>query len=143
MTVIKSISAKGFKSFAKSTEIIFGDGFNCIIGPNGSGKSNVMDLMTFVLGKISAKSMRAEKSSNLIYNGGKDKNPAREAIATIVFNNSNKKFPINDKQVKISRIIRQKGNSIYKMNDKTVNRHQILELLNTAGIDPDGHNIVL
>jgi len=58
---------KGFKSFAKFTEFLFGPKFNVILGPNGSGKSNVLDALCFVLGKTSAKSLRAEKSANLIY----------------------------------------------------------------------------
>ena len=80
MTKITKLTANGFKSFAKKTELSFGDGFNCVIGPNGSGKSNIMDSLCFVLGKSSAKSMRAEKSANLIYNGGKIKNPALNQV---------------------------------------------------------------
>ncbi|MEM4266895.1 MAG: AAA family ATPase, partial [Candidatus Nanoarchaeia archaeon] len=79
MTVIKSIYAKGFKSFAKPTEMVFGNNFNVILGPNGAGKSNVADAICFVLGKTSAKGLRAEKSANLIYNGGKTKDPAKYA----------------------------------------------------------------
>ncbi len=143
MTVIKSLTAKGFKSFAKKTELLFGNNFNVILGPNGSGKSNVADALCFVLGKISAKSMRAEKSVNLIYNGGKKGKPAKEATVSIVFDNSNKEFPVNEKEVKITRIIRQSGNSTYKLGDKTVTRQQILDLLSKARIDPSGYNIIL
>ncbi|MBW2998449.1 AAA family ATPase, partial [Candidatus Woesearchaeota archaeon] len=66
---------KGFKSFGRKTEMVFEDNFNCVIGPNGSGKSNVIDSICFVLGKGSSKALRAEKSSNLIYNGGKKGTP--------------------------------------------------------------------
>ncbi|MBI2140527.1 AAA family ATPase [Candidatus Woesearchaeota archaeon] len=79
MTRINKLVMRGFKSFAKHTELVFGTKFNCVVGPNGSGKSNILDALCFVLGKTSAKSMRAEKSSNLIYNGGKAKTPAKEA----------------------------------------------------------------
>ncbi|MBL7147342.1 MAG: chromosome segregation protein SMC [Nanoarchaeota archaeon] len=143
MTTIKSITAKGFKSFAKNTEIIFCDKYSSIIGPNGSGKSNVCDAITFVLGKISAKSMRAERASHLIYNGGKNNPPSKEAVASIIFDNSKKEFPLTEKAVKITRIVRQTGNSIYRVNDKTVTRQQVLDLLAMAKIDPDGHNIIL
>lgn len=143
MTKIKAITAKGFKSFAKHTEIIFGDNYNSIIGPNGAGKSNICDIMTFVLGRISAKSMRAEKSANLIYNGGKNNPPAKEAMASIIFDNSKKEFPLTEKTVKITRIVKSKGSSIYKINDKTVTRQQVLDLLSIGKIDPDGHNIIL
>jgi len=75
MTRINKMIMHGFKSFAKRTELLFGPDFNCVLGPNGSGKSNILDALCFVLGKSSAKSMRVEKSANLIYNGGKTKKP--------------------------------------------------------------------
>ena len=78
---------RGFKSFATKTELIFDDNFTVVLGPNGSGKSNVLDALCFVLGKGSAKGLRAEKSENLIYNGGKTKNPAKEAEVAIFFDN--------------------------------------------------------
>ncbi|MBI2106379.1 chromosome segregation protein SMC [Candidatus Woesearchaeota archaeon] len=143
MTVIKSISAKGFKSFAKKTELLFGNNYNCIIGPNGSGKSNVADLITFVLGKSSAKSMRAEKTANLIYNGGKDSKPFKEAEATVVFDNSDELFPLKEKEIAITRIVKQTGNSVYQINNSKMTKQQVVDFLSAANIDPDGHNIIL
>ena len=134
---------RGFKSFAQHTEMNFGSDYNCVLGPNGSGKSNVLDALCFVLGKSSAKSMRAEKSSNLIYNGGKAKKPAKEGEVSIYFDNAEKKFPTDDPEVKLTRIVRQNGQSIYKINDKTRTRQEILDLLGLAKIDPDGYNIIL
>ena len=67
MTSIQKLKLHGFKSFPKSTEITFPLGYSTVIGSNGSGKSNIMDAFCFVFGKGSAKGMRAEKSSNLIY----------------------------------------------------------------------------
>ena len=90
MTKINKLVIHGFKSFANKTEIPLGGAFNCILGPNGSGKSNVLDALCFVLGKTSSKSLRAEKSANLIYNGGKTKQPAKEAKVEIYFDNSAK-----------------------------------------------------
>ena len=69
-TKINKMVMHGFKSFAKHTEILFGPKFNCVLGPNGAGKSNVLDALCFVLGKSSSKNLRAEKSANLVYNGG-------------------------------------------------------------------------
>ncbi len=143
MTFITKLKLKNFKSFAKPTELQFGNAFNTIIGPNGAGKSNVADAVCFVLGKSSAKSMRAEKSANLIYNGGKQGNPAKEASVSIEFDNSKNIFPIKSDSVEITRIVRQNGNSIYKINDETRTRQQVLDLLAVAKIDPDGHNIIL
>ncbi len=143
MTVIKQLKLHGFKSFAKTTEIPFSNGYSVVVGSNGSGKSNIVDSMMFVLGSLSAKTMRAEKAPNLIYNGGKIHEPAKHAQVDIIFDNSKKEFPINDKEVKISRLVRQNGQSVYKINDEIRTRQQVLEILSAAGIDPDGHNIVL
>ncbi len=143
MVIIKKLITKGFKSFAYKTELLFGKGFNCIIGANGSGKSNIMDALCFVLGKSSAREMRAERSANLIYHGNKKDNPAKEAGVTIVFDNSIKKFPVQTNEVAITRIVRRNGTSIYKINDELRTRQQVIDVLNAARIDPDGHNIVL
>ncbi|MBL7055594.1 chromosome segregation protein SMC [Candidatus Woesearchaeota archaeon] len=142
-TKINKIVMNGFKSFAKHTELLLNDSFNCVLGPNGSGKSNVMDALCFVLGKSSAKSLRAEKSSNLIYNGGKAKKPAKHGEVSIYFDNTTKIFPTEDAEVKISRIVRQSGQSVYKINDETRTRQEILELLGIARINPDAYNIIL
>ena len=142
-TRINRIVMNGFKSFAKHTEIPFSPSYNCVIGPNGAGKSNILDALSFVLGKSSSKSMRAEKASNLIYNGGKLKKPAKSGEVSIFFNNSKRTFPTEDPEVKLTRIVRQSGQSIYKINDEARTRQEILELLSIAKINPDGYNIIL
>ena len=143
MTIITKLSATGFKSFARKTDLIFGNNFNCVIGPNGSGKSNIMDALCFVLGKSSAKSLRAEKSANLIYNGGKKGQPSKKAEVHIFFDNSKNEFPFNTPEIKVSRVLNQKGMSKYLVNDKVHTRQQVVDLLNKVGINPDGHNIIL
>ena len=142
-TRITRLVMHGFKSFAKRTELEFDDAFNVIIGPNGSGKSNVLDALCFVLGKSGAKGLRAEKSANLIYNGGKSKKPASRAEVAIYFDNASGVFPVPDQELKISRILTPKGTSTYKINDKTHTRQQIVDMLAAARIDPDGYNIIL
>ncbi|MFC1753944.1 chromosome segregation protein SMC [Thermoproteota archaeon] len=143
MTKVNKLVMDGFKSFAKRTELVFGDDFNCVLGPNGSGKSNILDALCFVLGKTSAKALRSEKSANLIYNGGKSKKPAKNAEVSIYFDNHSQVFPTDDKEVKISRIVNQKGQSTYKINNEKRTRQQILELLGMARINPDSYNIIL
>lgn len=142
-TKITKLVLNGFKSFGKYTELLFGDDFNVILGPNGSGKSNVLDALCFVLGKSSSKQLRAEKSANLIYNGGKTKQPAKEAEVSIVFDNKTKVFPTEEDEVKLTRIVRADGAGKYKINGKTKTRQEILELLGNAKINPDGYNIIL
>ncbi len=142
-TRINKMVMHGFKSFAKHTEILFGPNFNCVLGPNGAGKSNVLDSLCFVLGKSSSRDLRAEKSANLIYNGGKAKKPAKQGEVSIYFDNASKVFPTEDSEVKISRIVRENGQSIYKINNKAMTRQNVTNLLSLAKIDPDGYNIIL
>lgn len=133
----------GFKSFPKKTEIPFDQGINVVLGPNGSGKSNISDALCFVLGRLSIKSMRAAKASNLIFMGSKIASPAKEAIVEIVFDNSDNVFSIDSSEISIKRVVRKNGLSIYKINNEVKTRQDILFLLAQAGIDPNGFNIIL
>ncbi|MEA3329685.1 MAG: chromosome segregation SMC family protein [Nanoarchaeota archaeon] len=143
MTYIKKLVIHGFKSFANRTEIPFDKEINVIIGPNGSGKSNISDALCFVLGRLSAKSMRASKSSNLIFQGTKAKKQSKEAFVDLVFDNSDKSFNINSNELHIKRIVKKSGVSTYKINNETKTRQEVLEILSQAGIDPNGFNIIL
>ncbi len=133
----------GFKSFPRKTEIPFNQEINVILGPNGSGKSNLSDALCFVLGRLSIKSMRAAKARNLIFLGTKSASPAKEASVEIVFENSDRTFSIDKNEISIKRIVRKNGQSIYKINNETKTRQEILSLLALAGIDPNGFNIIL
>ncbi|MBU3957600.1 MAG: AAA family ATPase [Nanoarchaeota archaeon] len=143
MVRIDKIEMQGFKSFAKKTLMTFPSSFSTICGPNGSGKSNVLDAVCFVLGRSSAKGLRADKMLEVIFNGGKGKQPAEFAKVAIFFDNSDKRFPLEESQIAVSRKINRKGVSIYKLNGRTVTREKILEVLHAANIQPDGHNIIL
>lgn len=143
MAFIKKLVIHGFKSFANRTEIPFDKGINVIIGANGSGKSNISDALCFVLGRLSIKSMRAAKAANLMFQGSHEKKPAQEAYVELVFDNSDKAFSIDSSEVIIKRIVRRNGLGIYKINNETKTRQEIIELLARAGIDPNGFNIVL
>jgi len=133
----------GFKSFGKETEIPFNNSLNTVVGVNGSGKSNISDAICFVLGRLSAKSMRAKKTTGMIFLGTKSMKPSHEARVDIVFDNSDRSFSFDVSEVKISRIAKKDGQSDYKLNDKSITRQQILDVLAQAGIDPYGFNIVL
>ncbi|MEK6938352.1 MAG: AAA family ATPase, partial [Nanoarchaeota archaeon] len=143
MTKINRIGIHGFKSFAHKTEIPFDNQFNCILGPNGSGKSNIGDAICFVLGRLSAKSMRVEKASNLIFNGGKNKKAAGEASVEIAFCNKKKIFPVDAEEVVLNRTISNEGNSVYRINGKKRTRTEVLDLMSAARINPEGYNIIL
>jgi len=133
----------GFKSFPRKTELPFTLGINVILGPNGSGKSNITDALCFVLGRLSIKSMRAAKASNLLFMGTKVASPSKEASVEIVFDNTNNIFGTNEEEISIKRIVRKNGQSIYKINNETKTRQEVLSILAQAGIDPNGFNIVL
>ncbi len=143
MVYLKRLVAHGFKSFGKKTEVDFDRGINVIVGPNGSGKSNISDALCFALGRLSAKSMRAAKAHNMIFMGSKYVKPSREASVEITFDNSDKAFGVEKGEVSLKRIIRRNGQGVYKINDETKTRAEIIEMLAQAGIDPYGFNIIL
>lgn len=105
--------------------------------------SNVTEAMCFVLGRLSAKSMRAKKSANLIYTGGKNQKSSDEAKVEMIFDNSLKTFPLEDNEIRIERAVKHDGNSAYKINGKLKTRQEIQELLGYANIDSKGFNIIL
>ncbi len=144
MAYIKRIELDGFKSFGlRHTSVEFTDSFNAVVGPNGSGKSNIVDGINFVLGGLSAKSMRAQKFSDLIFSGSKGHVGAKKASVSVVFDNSDNAFMDSSNEIIISRVVDLKGNSKYLVNGKRMTRTKILDLISSARIFPDGHNIIL
>ena len=143
MSYIKKLVMHGFKSFPRKTEIPFTPGINVILGSTGSGKSNLSDALCFVLGRLSIKSMRAAKAENLIFLGTKEASPAKEASVEMVFDNTGKIFSTEGNELIIKRIVRKTGQSVYKINNETKTRQEVLSLLAQAGIDPNGFNIIL
>jgi len=143
MTYVKKLVMHGFKSFPRKTELPFTKGINVILGPNGSGKSNVSDALCFVLGRLNIKSMRATKAKNLLFLGTKSVSPAKEASVEIIFDNSERTIPIEKNEISIKRIVRRNGQSIYKIENQTKTRQEVLGLLAQIGIDPNGFNIIL
>ena len=142
MIRLDRITMQGFKSFVNRVTIPFPSGFNCICGPNGSGKSNLVDAIMFVLGTSSARSIRAAKLQNLIFNGGKDRKPADSCEVSLYVKDTDRKLGEED-EVKITRKVSRSGISIYKMNGKTVTRTKILDILANANLSPEGYNIIM
>lgn len=142
-TMITRMVMQGFKSFNKRISLPLLPGFNIVCGPNGVGKSNVLDAIAFVLGRTSAKSLRADRLHELIFHGSNGKNPADYASITMYLDNSKKVFQFPDGEFSVTRKVNRKGVSIYKLNGKTTTREKVLEALASVRIYPDGHNIVL
>lgn len=131
----------GFKSFGeRKVTIKFSSGFTCIVGPNGAGKSNIIDALCFALGRLSKKTMRAKSLEDLIFAGAKGKNPSTRASVTMYFDNSENIFPGGTDTFEITRTIKKGGGGGYKMNGQKSTRHQILNALAAANVDPDGSN---
>ena len=144
MVHIEKISLRGFKSFGnRRVGIPLSKGFTAIVGPNGSGKSNIVDGICFVLGRMSTKSLRAERLTDLIWAGNERFPPGSYAEVSLHLDNSDRKIPINESKVIISRRIDRTGRSVYRANKKRVSRTEIVDLLAMADIFPEGYNIVL
>jgi len=142
---IKEIEFQNFKSFGKKIKIPFFDGFTTISGPNGSGKSNIVDGILFCLGLSSSRTLRAEKLTDLIYNGDNVKKPDFARV-TIRFDNSDREMPVDLDEVNITRKIRQTESgyySYYYFNDKAVTLGDIHTHLAKARITPEGYNVVM
>ncbi len=143
MTRLEKLEMQGFKSFSKKTVLSFPSNFIVICGPNASGKSNVLDAICFVLGRTSAKGLRADRMFEMIFHGGLNKKASELAKVNIQFDNSSKEFHLEDDKVSISRRVNRNGVSIYKLNGRTVTKETIKEILRPARIQPEGHNIIL
>ncbi len=142
---IKEIEFVNFKSFGKKVKISFYNDFTTISGPNGSGKSNIIDGILFALGLTSSRTLRAEKLTDLIYNGEEAKRPDYAQV-TIRFDNSDRKLPLELDEVEISRKIRRTKNGYYSyfyFNGRTVNLGEIHFQLAKAGVTPEGYNVVM
>ena len=144
MVYIKKITSKGFKSYGNRTvSVVMSKNFTSIVGPNGSGKSNIIDAISFVLGRLSTKSMRAVVLSDLIFTGSKKMNPAKYAEVSLYLDNAQGELPFDRKEVIISRSVDTSGKSVYRINRKRETRTYVLDVLSQIGIFPEGHNIVM
>lgn len=143
MTRINRITIQGFKSFADKVTIPFPTGFTVVCGPNGSGKSNICDAIMFALGISSARIIRAEKLSDLIFHGSKKRSPTKSCMVSIYIDNKDRKVNIEEEEIKITRKVNEKGLSIIRVNGKVVTRSKMLDILANFGISPYGHNIIM
>lgn len=142
---IKEIEFVNFKSFGKKVKISFYNDFTTISGPNGSGKSNIIDGILFALGLSSSRTLRAEKLTDLIYNGDRNKKP-EFAQVTIRFDNTDRKLPLDLDEIEISRKVRRTKNGYYSyfyFNGKSVSLTEIHAQLAKAGVTPEGYNVVM
>ena len=139
---LKRLELQGFKSFADKTVLELMPGLTTVIGPNGSGKSNISDAIRWVLGEQSMKSLRGTKSEDIIFAGTQNRKSLGFAEASLVFDNSDEKLPIEYSEVTVTRKIYRSGESGYYINKTPCRLKDILELFMDTGIGKDGYSII-
>ncbi len=139
---LKSLTLKGFKSFANSTTFAFEQGVTCVVGPNGSGKSNVVDALAWVMGEQGAKTLRGGKMEDVIFAGTATKGPLGRAEVILTIDNADGALPIEYAEVTISRTLFRNGGSEYAINGETCRLLDVQELLSDSGLGREMHVIV-
>jgi len=139
---LKSLTLKGFKSFASSTTLRFEPGITCVVGPNGSGKSNVVDALSWVMGEQGAKTLRGGKMEDVIFAGTSSRAPLGRAEVILTIDNSDNALPIEYSEVSITRRMFRDGAGEYEINGNSCRLLDIQELLSDSGIGREMHVIV-
>ncbi|MBX7454168.1 chromosome segregation protein SMC [Mycolicibacterium sp. 3033] len=139
---LKSLTLKGFKSFASPTTLRFEPGITCVVGPNGSGKSNVVDALTWVMGEQGAKTLRGGKMEDVIFAGTSSRAPLGRAEVTLTIDNSDNALPIDYSEVSITRRMFRDGAGEYEINGSSCRLMDVQELLSDSGIGREMHVIV-
>ncbi|KZS79264.1 chromosome segregation protein SMC [Mycobacterium kansasii] len=139
---LKSLTLKGFKSFAAATTLRFEPGITAVVGPNGSGKSNVVDALAWVMGEQGAKTLRGGKMEDVIFAGTSSRAPLGRAEVTVTIDNSDNALPIEYTEVSITRRMFRDGASEYEINGSSCRLMDVQELLSDSGIGREMHVIV-
>lgn len=139
---LKSLTLKGFKSFADRTAMVFDPGLNVVVGPNGSGKSNISDSILWVLGEQSAKMLRGQAMEDVIFSGSSGRQAVGLAEVTLVLDNSDHTLPIEFGEVAITRRMYRSGESEYLINGAPARLRDITDILHDSGLGKDTHSII-
>ena len=139
---LKSLTLKGFKSFASPTTLRFEPGITCVVGPNGSGKSNVVDAIAWVLGEQGAKALRGGKMEDVIFAGTPGRPPLGRAEVTLTIDNTDGALPIDYAEVSVTRLMFRDGASEYSINGSKCRLVDVQELMSDSGIGRELHVVV-
>ena len=139
---LKSLTLKGFKSFADRTHMVFDPGLTVVVGPNGSGKSNVSDAILWVLGEQSAKQLRGQAMEDVIFSGSSARSAVGVAEVTLVLDNSDHTLPIDFTEVGITRRMYRSGESEYLINGAPSRLMDVQDILHDSGLGKDTHSII-
>ena len=139
---LKSLSIKGFKSFADPVKIDFDEGITCIVGPNGSGKSNVSDALRWVFGEQSARTLRGYRMEDVIFAGTEKRRKQGLAEVTVVIDNSDRMLDIEYNEVEITRRLFRSGESEHRINGNKCRLMDVRDLIVDTGVGVDGYSII-
>lgn len=139
---LSKLEIYGFKSFAKRTEIIFPQNVTGIVGPNGSGKSNISDAVRWVLGEQSAKNLRGNSMSDVIFNGTEQRKAMNYCEVTLLFDNADHQLPVDFAEVSITRRVYRSGESEYLMNGASCRLRDVVDLFRDTGVGREGYSII-
>ena len=139
---LKSLTLKGFKSFADRAHMVFEPGLTVIVGPNGSGKSNISDAILWVLGEQSAKQLRGQAMEDVIFSGSSARKPVGVAEVSLVLDNSDHVLPVDFNEVAITRRMYRSGESEYLINQSPCRLMDIQDILHDSGLGKDTHSII-
>ena len=139
---LRSITIRGFKSFADKTVLEFIPGVSVIVGPNGSGKSNLVDAISWVLGEQGARSLRGGNMADVIFAGTPSRPALGMAEVKLVIDNSASRIPVPMSEIEVARAIFRSGESEYRINGQVVRLLDVQELLSETGIGRALHTVV-
>ena len=139
---LKTLTLRGFKSFASATTLRFEPGITCVVGPNGSGKSNIVDAFSWVMGEQGVKTLRGGKMEDVVFAGTSSRPPLGRAEVTLTIDNSDGALPIDYTEVTISRLLFRSGQSEYAINGNHCRLLDVAELLSDSGLGREMHVIV-
>lgn len=139
---LKTLTLRGFKSFASATTLSLEPGITCVVGPNGSGKSNVVDALSWVMGEQGAKSLRGGAMADVIFAGTSSRPPLGRAEVSLTIDNADGALPIEYSEVTISRTLFRNGGSEYAINGTACRLLDIQDLLSDSGLGREMHVIV-
>ena len=139
---LKSLTLKGFKSFADRSEVVVEPGVTCIVGPNGAGKSNITDAILWVLGEQSAKSLRGTTMEDVIFAGSSARQGVGVAEVDLVLDNRDNIIPLEFDEITFTRRMYRSGESEYLINKAPARLMDIVDLLHDSGLGREAHSII-
>ncbi len=139
---LKTLTLKGFKSFADRTVMKFEPGVAAVVGPNGSGKSNISDAVLWVLGERNAKNLRGQAMEDVIFAGARNRKPVNVAEVELCLDNSDGTLPVEYSEVSIGRRMYRNGESEYLINGAVVRRMDVLDILHDSGLGTGTNSII-